>query len=333
MRASRVQMGWPQPPLSPPCHPIASTTLQKEGAVYVLQPRSSCEDRAQMELGRAGGTSQPDRVPLSASTRHRPLTDAWGTIPLPLPHAPRGCSAASSHAGRTQIHWLQCFPTTHKRAEKMRDRQVGAWRKPLAMQDPSPTPVPVHTRHPRALCWGCRFQGRQIGPGPSADCQKAPWVSVPEHVGTKVTGKCHHCVATLTPAQSPSSPGVTARWLCSSPSPRRCQQPGLAVPWGGCGSASSPLGHPAASLPPAVGMERLCQDHLWVPWGEEKLQWWQWGAVVGEEVAIVLGQEQDAFGGSFDARQSFVGEMSSVYMWDTGISTAGGGGGGHAEQP
>ncbi|NXW07902.1 SAMP protein, partial [Fregetta grallaria] len=56
------------------------------------------------------------------------------------------------------------------------------------------------------------------------------------------------------------------------------------------------------------------------PWPRKGLQR---GYTVGAEAAIVLGQEQDAFGGRFDAQQSFVGEISSVYMWDTGISTWG----------
>ncbi|XP_052652428.1 mucosal pentraxin-like isoform X2 [Harpia harpyja] len=56
------------------------------------------------------------------------------------------------------------------------------------------------------------------------------------------------------------------------------------------------------------------------PWPRKGLQK---DYTVGAEAAIVLGQEQDAFGGGFDAQQSFVGEMSVVYMWDTGISTSG----------
>ncbi|XP_049661659.1 serum amyloid P-component-like [Accipiter gentilis] len=56
------------------------------------------------------------------------------------------------------------------------------------------------------------------------------------------------------------------------------------------------------------------------PWPHKGLQK---GYTVGAEAAIVLGQEQDAFGGGFDAQQSFVGEMSVVYMWDMGISTSG----------
>ncbi|NXU20693.1 MPTX protein, partial [Pardalotus punctatus] len=56
------------------------------------------------------------------------------------------------------------------------------------------------------------------------------------------------------------------------------------------------------------------------PWPRKGLQK---GYTVGVPASILLGQDQDSFGGSFDARQSFVGEISSVYMWDTGISASG----------
>ena len=32
--------------------------------------------------------------------------------------------------------------------------------------------------------------------------------------------------------------------------------------------------------------------------------------------ALVLGQEQDSVGGSFEASQSFIGEMTGVNIWD-----------------
>ncbi|XP_063276531.1 mucosal pentraxin-like isoform X2 [Prinia subflava] len=54
------------------------------------------------------------------------------------------------------------------------------------------------------------------------------------------------------------------------------------------------------------------------PWPRKGLQK---GYTVGVPASILLGQDQDTFGGGFDAQQSFVGEISSVYMWDTGIST------------
>ncbi|NXA11341.1 SAMP protein, partial [Sapayoa aenigma] len=54
------------------------------------------------------------------------------------------------------------------------------------------------------------------------------------------------------------------------------------------------------------------------PWPRKGLQR---GYTVGAKASIVLGQDQDSFGGSFEDRQSFVGEMTSVYMWDTWLST------------
>nr|XP_020043202.1 serum amyloid P-component-like [Castor canadensis] len=35
---------------------------------------------------------------------------------------------------------------------------------------------------------------------------------------------------------------------------------------------------------------------------------------------IVLGQEQDSYGGNFDVSQSFVGEIGDLYMWDSVLS-------------
>ncbi|KAL8184427.1 UNVERIFIED_CONTAM: hypothetical protein K2H54_016745 [Gekko kuhli] len=39
------------------------------------------------------------------------------------------------------------------------------------------------------------------------------------------------------------------------------------------------------------------------------------GHSIQPEASIVLGQEQDSFGGSFDINQCFMGEISDVYMW------------------
>ncbi|KAK1158488.1 hypothetical protein AOXY_G23432 [Acipenser oxyrinchus oxyrinchus] len=36
--------------------------------------------------------------------------------------------------------------------------------------------------------------------------------------------------------------------------------------------------------------------------------------------SVVLGQEQDSYGGKFDKKQSFVGQMSDVHMWDRALS-------------
>uniref|UniRef100_A0A8C9ENI9 Pentraxin family member n=1 Tax=Pavo cristatus TaxID=9049 RepID=A0A8C9ENI9_PAVCR len=55
------------------------------------------------------------------------------------------------------------------------------------------------------------------------------------------------------------------------------------------------------------------------PWPRKGLQK---GYEVGNEAVVVLGQEQDTFGGGFDPLQSFVGEISEVYMWDVGLSTS-----------
>lgn len=41
----------------------------------------------------------------------------------------------------------------------------------------------------------------------------------------------------------------------------------------------------------------------------------------GGTPAIILGQEQDSHGGSFDINQSFVGMISDVHMWDYELST------------
>uniref|UniRef100_A0A8C3FL76 Pentraxin (PTX) domain-containing protein n=1 Tax=Chrysemys picta bellii TaxID=8478 RepID=A0A8C3FL76_CHRPI len=40
------------------------------------------------------------------------------------------------------------------------------------------------------------------------------------------------------------------------------------------------------------------------------------GYSVSTEAVIILGQEQDSFGGGFDLYNSFTGEMTDVYMWD-----------------
>uniref|UniRef100_A0A8C4Y9G7 Pentraxin family member n=1 Tax=Gopherus evgoodei TaxID=1825980 RepID=A0A8C4Y9G7_9SAUR len=44
------------------------------------------------------------------------------------------------------------------------------------------------------------------------------------------------------------------------------------------------------------------------------------GYSVGNQGVLVLGQEQDTPGGKFDINQSFVGEITDVYMWDTLLS-------------
>ncbi|XP_038624811.1 serum amyloid P-component-like [Tachyglossus aculeatus] len=43
----------------------------------------------------------------------------------------------------------------------------------------------------------------------------------------------------------------------------------------------------------------------------------QKGYVVTRGVRIILGQEQDSWGGGFEEKQSFVGEIGDVFMWDS----------------
>ncbi|KAM4690034.1 C-reactive protein-like [Rhinophrynus dorsalis] len=40
------------------------------------------------------------------------------------------------------------------------------------------------------------------------------------------------------------------------------------------------------------------------------------GYVINEKTSIILGQEQDSFGGGFDANECFKGEITDIHMWD-----------------
>ncbi|XP_074509890.1 serum amyloid P-component-like [Sebastes fasciatus] len=40
----------------------------------------------------------------------------------------------------------------------------------------------------------------------------------------------------------------------------------------------------------------------------------------GRDTVIILGQEQDSYGGDFDFKQSFVGKLSDIHMWDYALS-------------
>ncbi|MEE6521277.1 hypothetical protein FKM82_019401 [Ascaphus truei] len=40
------------------------------------------------------------------------------------------------------------------------------------------------------------------------------------------------------------------------------------------------------------------------------------GFSINIQMSIILGQEQDSYGGGFDSKQSFMGEISDVHMWD-----------------
>ncbi|XP_032060218.1 serum amyloid P-component-like [Aythya fuligula] len=69
--------------------------------------------------------------------------------------------------------------------------------------------------------------------------------------------------------------------------------------------------HACASWESPTGIARFWLNGK--PWPRKGLQK---DYAVGAEAVILLGQEQDNFGGGFDVRQSFVGEISAVYMWD-----------------
>ncbi|XP_004688133.1 PREDICTED: mucosal pentraxin-like [Condylura cristata] len=47
------------------------------------------------------------------------------------------------------------------------------------------------------------------------------------------------------------------------------------------------------------------------------------GYSLGAQAKIFLGQEQDSFGGGFEAQQSFVGEIWDVSLWDKALSLKG----------
>ncbi|XP_067399088.1 mucosal pentraxin-like [Emydura macquarii macquarii] len=79
-----------------------------------------------------------------------------------------------------------------------------------------------------------------------------------------------------------------------------------------------------------TGWEHICASwesatgiaELWVNWISLPRKGLKKGYSVSAQGMIVLGQEQDSFGGRFDAKQSFVGEMTGVYMWDRAPQTA-----------
>ncbi|CAN2391393.1 serum amyloid, partial [Pristimantis euphronides] len=75
--------------------------------------------------------------------------------------------------------------------------------------------------------------------------------------------------------------------------------------------------------------EVLEWKHTCVTWDSETgvIQLWvngklyprrvsQKGFSIEPPISIILGQEQDSFGGKFDQDQCFVGELSDVHMWD-----------------
>nr|XP_004671218.1 C-reactive protein [Jaculus jaculus] len=73
--------------------------------------------------------------------------------------------------------------------------------------------------------------------------------------------------------------------------------------------------HICASWESATGI-----IELWVNGKPRVRHSLQKGYSVGTEASIVLGQEQDSYGGSFDIKQSFVGDIGDVNMWDFVLS-------------
>uniref|UniRef100_A0A669AWC9 Pentraxin family member n=1 Tax=Oreochromis niloticus TaxID=8128 RepID=A0A669AWC9_ORENI len=59
---------------------------------------------------------------------------------------------------------------------------------------------------------------------------------------------------------------------------------------------------------------------LWVNGVPSSKKFTNSGSNINGPIIIVLGQEQDTHGGGFDIKQSFVGMMSDVHMWDYTLS-------------
>ncbi|XP_030248717.1 serum amyloid P-component-like [Sparus aurata] len=60
---------------------------------------------------------------------------------------------------------------------------------------------------------------------------------------------------------------------------------------------------------------------LWVNGKATIKRFIQTGAITGAPITI-LGQEQDSYGGGFDATQSFIGMISKVHMWNYVLTAA-----------
>lgn len=54
---------------------------------------------------------------------------------------------------------------------------------------------------------------------------------------------------------------------------------------------------------------------LWLDGNSTVKRYVKTGPITGPP-SIILGQDQDSYGGSFDAKQSFVGMLSNFQMWD-----------------
>ncbi|GAA6068971.1 pentraxin fusion protein-like [Tachysurus ichikawai] len=56
---------------------------------------------------------------------------------------------------------------------------------------------------------------------------------------------------------------------------------------------------------------------FWVNGRRTMLKIYRCGFSVSQDGAIILGQDPDSYLGSFDKKQSFVGEITGVHMWDS----------------
>lgn len=61
---------------------------------------------------------------------------------------------------------------------------------------------------------------------------------------------------------------------------------------------------------------------LWVDGKPTIKRWLHSGQPISGRPIAILGQEQDSYGGTFDATQSFVGVISKLHMWDYVLTPA-----------
>nr|XP_057940834.1 C-reactive protein-like [Doryrhamphus excisus] len=61
---------------------------------------------------------------------------------------------------------------------------------------------------------------------------------------------------------------------------------------------------------------------LWVDGKQTVKRFIQSGQPISGEFITILGQEQDTYGGGFDASQSFIGMISRLHVWDYVLSAA-----------
>ncbi|KAM9339288.1 mucosal pentraxin-like [Symphorus nematophorus] len=59
---------------------------------------------------------------------------------------------------------------------------------------------------------------------------------------------------------------------------------------------------------------------VWLDGKPSNMKFISSGSSINGPIIIVLGQDQDSYGGSFELRQTFVGMMSDVHMWDRTLS-------------